>query len=139
MNNEQHKKILVVDDEPSLLDLMRNFLTIDQHLYELLTTNNAQEAIEILKREDIALVVSDINMPGISGLDLLAIIRTRYPHIKIILITGYNTPKIQEEVDKSGSLYFLEKPFKFSHLRELIYQEITEKREGFGGTSERPD
>ncbi len=128
------KKILLVDDEPAILDLFKNYLNMDRRLYTVMTAGNVQEAVGILAHEKISLVVSDIKMPGISGLDLLAIIRSRYPGIKVILITGYGSPEIREEVKQCGC-HFFEKPVELRKLRELINREISKKEEdGFGGT-----
>ncbi|OQX26303.1 MAG: hypothetical protein BWK80_11120 [Desulfobacteraceae bacterium IS3] len=130
----REKKILLVDDEPAILDLFKNYLNMDRQLYGVMTAGNVQEAVEILTHEKISLVVSDIRMPGISGLDLLAIIRSRYPGTKVILVTGYGSPEIREEVKQSGC-HFLEKPIELRKLRELINREISKKEEdGFGGT-----
>ncbi len=108
MENSE-KKILLVDDEPAILDLFKNYLNIDRQLYGVMTAGNVQDAVGILAREKISLVVSDIKMPGISGLDLLAIIRSRYPGTKVILITGriaaHTGKRGENHYSKTGYLY----------------------------------
>jgi|GEM_PF-152927 len=131
-NSDQ--KILVVDDEPSMLSLFKNYMDISKQSYEVFLAGNVQEAVEILAREDISFVISDISMPVFSGFDLLAIIRSRYPHIKVMLMTGYNSPEIREEIKQSGC-HFFEKPVRLKEVSRLIADELSLKnRRGFGGT-----
>ncbi len=130
------KKVLVVDDDLSILRLLEDYLATNQHLCEVLTADSAEHAIDILSRKNISMVVSDISMPGISGLDLLTTIRDRYPNVKVILITAYGSPTIREEGQRRGCLHFLEKPVRLEKLRQLIVQELREE-EGFGGTLKR--
>ena len=129
------KKVLVVDDDPQICRLLSQFLETEHALYEVIVAGNTHEALEVLSEENFSLVVADIHMPGISGIDLLSIIRGRYPQIKVILMTGYCTPEVREEVQKSGCLYFIEKPIQLRELRQLISSELAKEDEGgFGGT-----
>ncbi|OQY57830.1 MAG: hypothetical protein B6245_14995 [Desulfobacteraceae bacterium 4572_88] len=130
------KKVLVVDDDLSILRLLEDLLATDQHLCEVLTADSAEHAIDILSQKNVSVVVSDISMPGISGPDLLTTIRDRYPNVKVILITAYGSPTIREEGQRRGCLHFLEKPVRLEKLRQLIVQELREE-EGFGGTLKR--
>lgn len=130
----QVKKVLLVDDDPGLLFPLSKDLSADQSAYRLVVAGNGKEALEILAREDIALVVSDVNMPGITGFDLLATVRERYPQIGVILMTAYGTEKMRQIVRESGCLYFLEKPFRFDMLRGLIEEQLAKKPVGFNGT-----
>jgi len=130
------KQVLLVDDEPELLAALSEFLGLDSDLYSVQTANSAQEALDIINAEDIYLVVSDIQMPNITGLHLLTEIRALHPHIRVILMTGYGTDAIQQEAEQKGCLHFLNKPFQVEHLRDLIRDEIHRKSEGFKGTLE---
>jgi two-component system chemotaxis response regulator CheB len=130
----EKKQILLVDDEPFILDMMVWYLAADADLYGIFRAGSAEEAMEIIDRERIFLVVADVNMPGMSGLDLLSAIRSRYPHIKVILMTGDKGAEVREGVRKSGCLHFLEKPLEMKELRRTITEEIRKKDEGFHGT-----
>ena len=131
-NSDQ--KILVVDDEPSTLTLFKNYMDISKQSYEVFLAGNVQEAVEILARENISFVISDISMPVFSGFDLLAILRARYPHIKVMLMTGYNSPEIRDEIKQSGC-HFFEKPVRLDEVSRLIADELSLKnRGGFKGT-----
>lgn len=128
------KKILLVDVDLDLLESLAEYLAVDQDHYRTFTTADGREALEVLAREDICLVVSDINMLEISGLDLLTNIRATYPEIDVIIMTEYGTEDIRDELKMDGCLYFLEKPFKAEHLRQLIYDRVINKDDGFAGT-----
>jgi len=130
------KQVLLVDDEPELLAALSEFLSLDSDLYNVLTAGGGQEALDIINSEDIEIVVSDIQMPRITGLHLLTEIRALHPHIRVILMTGYGTDAIQQEAEQKGCLHFLNKPFQVEHLRNLIRDEINRKSEGFMGTLE---
>jgi len=132
----EKKQVLLVDDEPELLAALSDFLGLDSDLYAVHTAKGGQEALEIINRENINLVVSDIQMPEITGLHLLTEIRALHPHIRVILMTGYGTDTIQQEAEQKGCLHFLNKPFQVEHLRNLIREEIDRKSEGFMGTLE---
>ena len=132
----EKKQVLLVDDEPELLAALSEFLDLDNDLYDVQTAKSGQEALEIINVENISLVVSDIQMPKITGLHLLTEIRALHPHIRVILMTGYGTEAIQQEAEQKGCLHFLNKPFQVEHLRNLIRDEIGRTSEGFMGTLE---
>jgi two-component system chemotaxis response regulator CheB len=98
------------------------------------TDRSGSEALEILANESMAIVVSDIMMQGISGLEVLADIRLRHPQTDVILMTAHASPKLHEEVKKSGCLHLVEKPFDPEKLRHLIRRELTKRENGFIGT-----
>ncbi len=134
MGNPDHR-VLVVDDDPTMLELLSHGLSRDKNLYEVICTSSAKEAIDIIERIHISLVVSDVRMPVMSGLDLMAKIRKRWPHIKVILITGHSSQKLRKDIKKSGCLNFFEKPIKTKQLREFIKRELSGGNdEGFAGT-----
>lgn len=128
------QKVLIVDDDPAILRLLSDAMADDHEHYGLLTASNGREALEILSREDVLLVVSDIKMPGISGLHLLAEIRAHHPGVKVILMTGHGTEDIRRKVQKSNCLGYLEKPFKTAHLLQMVREQITARDDGFAGT-----
>jgi len=131
---EQLKKVLLVDDDPGLLFPLSKDLSMNQDMYRLVLAENGHEALEILAKESISLVVSDVNMPGINGFDLLSAVRDEYPQIGFILMTAYGTDKMRQLVKDCGCLHFLEKPFRFDMLKELIQNQIAKKEVGFNGT-----
>ena len=126
------KKVLIVDDEETLTWSMAKSLSRDRDKYEVEIANNGKEALEVLGKMPIDLVISDIRMPDINGLDLLVRIKRDYPHTKVIIMTAYGSSDVQKEASKRGSLYYIEKPFEINEIRKLILDLVKEKR-GFEG------
>jgi DNA-binding response OmpR family regulator len=126
------KKVLIVDDEETLTWSMAKSLSRDRDKYEVEIANNGKEALEVLGKMPIDLVISDIRMPDINGLDLLVRVKREYPHTKVIIMTAYGSSDVQKEASKRGSLYYIEKPFEINEIRKLILDLVKEKR-GFEG------
>ena len=94
--------------------------------------NSAVDALALLKKINIELVISDIRMPEISGLDLLLKVRELHPSTKVIIMTAYGSSEIQEEANRRGCFKYIEKPFEISKLRQMILDTVMEKK-GFEG------
>jgi len=126
------KKVLIVDDEETLTWSMARSLSKDKDNYEVLIANNGSEALNFLEKHKIDLVISDIRMPDINGLDLLVKIKKEYPQTKVIIMTAYGSADVQKEANQRGSLYYVEKPFEISDLRKIII-DLIGKKKGFRG------
>ncbi|MFC2088701.1 response regulator, partial [Calditrichota bacterium] len=126
------KRVLVVDDEEDLTWSIAKHLSKDEEKYELICVNSGRKALEVLSQLPVDLVISDIRMPEISGLDLLVKIKNSYPNTKVIIMTAYGSSEIQEEANQYGCLKYIEKPFEINELRQLIINAIHEKK-GFEG------
>ena len=120
------KKVLIVDDEETLTWSMAKSLSRDRDKYEIEIANNGKEALDVLGKMPIDLVLSDIRMPDINGLDLLVQIKRDYPETKVIIMTAYGSSDVQREASKRGSLYYIEKPFEINEIRKLILDLIKE-------------
>ncbi|NTV15590.1 MAG: response regulator [Desulfobulbaceae bacterium] len=117
-NRTTGKKILVVDDEKDILWPLQAFL-LDEELRTLvLTAASGEEALVILGREPIDLVITDIKMPGISGLDLLVEIKNRYPYTAVMVMTAFPSMEFKREALLKGGVDFVEKPFDIKAVRE---------------------
>ncbi|NUM79915.1 response regulator [bacterium] len=126
------KKVLVVDDEEDLTWSISKNLAKDKDIYEIVCVNNGQEALNVLSQVPVDLVVSDIKMPGITGLDLLMKIKETYASTKVIIMTAFGSADVQKEATARGSLYYIEKPFEIEDLRTLINKALADKK-GFDG------
>jgi len=126
------KKILIVDDEETLTWSMAKSLSKDKDKYEVMIANNGREALNILRNNDIELVILDIRLPDINGLDLLVRIKKDQPKTKVIIMTAYGSSDVQREANRRGSLFYIEKPFEISDIRKIIIDLISKKR-GFRG------
>lgn len=118
-------KILIVDDE----DIIRGMLEAElEESYSVTTAKNAAEALELCKNNTFDLVISDINMPGMKGYDLLAEIKKLYPATKVSLITAYNIDDYVRLAKEHGISNIIPKttPFNFDELNILVKGLITE-------------
>ena len=111
-------KILIVDDEKSILDLLS--MVFKKEGYVIYTALSSQKALEILDEHDIDLVITDIRMPGMSGLDLLFHIKENYPDIPIIMITAYGSTREAVRALKAGALDYITKPFDIDELKIVV-------------------
>ncbi len=109
------ERILVVDDELDMLTLLRMMIE-DSTNYEVETTNNASEAVKILSEKDIDLVISDLKMPGMDGMELFDEIKDIKPDIPVIIITAYGSLEIADEAMKKGVADFITKPFRKDNI-----------------------
>lgn len=123
-------KVLIVDDDLALLRLMQVELENYSDAFSVLTANDANEALEILKKEHVAFVVSDLRMPGMDGYDLLSQILKTYPDIPVYIITAFDKPKTRDVVVKSGAAGYLRKPFSAEELVETITHSLRKRSEG---------
>lgn len=105
------ERILVVDDEPNMLRLLKTIL-MDKTGYEVATTNNPLEVSKMLQGDRYHVVISDLKMPLVDGMDLIEIIRKIDQTLPIIIITAYGTIETAEEAVQKGAYDFITKPFR---------------------------
>lgn len=115
-------KILVVDDFEPHLDLVVEALR--EAGYEPDSTSDSVAAVAAIRKAEYDLVVSDIMMPNLSGLDLLAVVKTASPRTQVILITGLPTRERAMEAVRKGAFAFLEKPYRVDDLLQRIKQAL---------------
>ncbi len=111
-------KILAVEDELYMFKLYQE--TLGKGRFEVIVRDNWAEADEILKKEDISLVLLDIGLPGMDGIQILKKIRSEKPELPIIMVTAYGTKDRILEATKHNISDFIVKPFKIPVLREKI-------------------
>ena len=117
------KLILIVDDDQLILDLLNDILS---DKYKLLFSDNAINAIKKSKNQKIDLLITDIQMPAMSGRELVEKIRKFRPEIKILFISGHITDKIIDQSDVDVNVDYIEKPFDKKSLLEKIENLINE-------------
>lgn len=118
----KHLRVLVVDDDPTVVDLLSVFL--ESKGYTVHTSSNGQEALEVIELEEFDLIISDIEMAGVNGFELLRQTRENYPRIGIILMTGYDETHPLSAALRAGADGYISKPFslrKFSLIFEQAY------------------
>ena len=109
--------ILVVDDESGPRESLRMIL---KPLYEVHTASNGREALELMRSKDIHVVTLDLNMPGLSGIDVLKEIRKLKPNTEVIVITGYGTLNNAQEAIRFGAGDFISKPFNVADIISIV-------------------
>jgi len=120
------EKILLVDDEPnSLKGLGRYLSSLD---YDVLEASTAKTALEILANETPDLVISDIRMPEMTGLDLLDRLNADWPRVKVILMTAYGSVEDAVKAMKRGAFYYLTKPVNLDELELLVKKAFSSRQ-----------
>ena len=120
-------RILVVDDEPNMLRLLKTIL-MDKTGYEVTTTNNPLEVSKLLQEGHYDLVVTDLKMPLVDGIDLIGIVKNIDATMPIIVITAYGTIETAEEAIQKGAYDFITKPFRKETILITIKRGLEWKR-----------
>jgi len=118
------EQILVVDDEKTILELARRFLTGEGYSVEM--ASNGMDALRVLEQKPITVLLTDVRMPGMSGLELMKLARASYPDLVIMVITGHGTVTTAIEALKLGAMGFTLKPFTHQELISMV-QHATQK------------
>lgn len=116
MNNKV--TVLILDDEPIVgerlkASLERAGFSVDAH-------SSSKSALDALRRKEFDILVTDLKMGGVGGMEVLKIAQQIRPAIKSVVITGYATKATAEEAMQSGAVEFIAKPFRIKHLKELL-------------------
>jgi two-component system, response regulator, stage 0 sporulation protein F len=117
--------ILVVDDEADVADLFRQRFRreVRQGLYVLHFAHSGEAALKMLSegiRPELIVILSDINMPGMDGLTLLAEIKRRWPELPVIMVTAYGDEERRRTAGERGAADFLAKPVDFDFLKQQL-------------------
>jgi len=125
-NGIDRAKVLVVEDDPDIRKILELFLT--EKAFRVKSAESAPQALEMLAEEPIDLILSDVRMPGMSGLDLLRHLKERDPEIQLVLMSAYSSVKDAVEAIRLGAADYVEKPIDFRRL-ERVLQTVLEKRQ----------
>jgi putative two-component system response regulator len=116
--NDSPVTLLVVDDDESLRGSLRKFL---EHLgYEVLTAGTGEEALTVLQRQKVTCMLLDVNLPGISGIDLVPRILELEPNLALLMLTAVNDATTAALCMQRGAFDYLLKPFDLAHLQRAI-------------------
>ncbi|MCQ4306569.1 sigma-54 dependent transcriptional regulator [Pseudomonas stutzeri] len=111
-------KILLVEDDRALREALGDTLELGGYAYR--AVESAEAALQVLEQESFGLVVSDVNMPGMDGHALQALIRQRYPQVPVLLMTAYGAVERAVEAMRQGAVDYLVKPFEPKMLLGLV-------------------
>ena len=113
----QHS-ILVIDDEEQMLDSLR--LNLQQAGYSVSTARSGEEALALFDGGNFDLVLCDLQLPEMHGMDVLKNLKEKAASTEVIIISAYGSIENAVEATKSGAFHFVEKPFEFDELQLLI-------------------
>lgn len=116
MMNEP-KRILVVDDDPKILFILSAALAGLGTNFEVTTAGNGRNALAKIAADHFDLIITDIQMPDINGIELTKKVRAMQPNIPMVWITGYGSPHTHAESDRLGVYKCLDKPVKIGEIR----------------------
>lgn len=119
-------KILIVDDNPEIIEILADFLTLNNcDIHKALT---GREALVVLDKTDIEVVILDVKLPDINGISLLDMIKENKPAIAVIMATGYYDPNFVIDAMKKGASDFLLKPFELDKLMLIMMRVLRERK-----------
>jgi len=124
------KKILFVDDDRILLRLAQEKFKPYAKQFTIITAGDGLQAIEKLKQENISLVITDLQMPGMDGFGLLASLSENFPDIPVIILTAYGSQTSKKAALEGGANGFMEKPFVVEKLAQKIIEALKKESEG---------
>ncbi|MCD4721994.1 MAG: response regulator [Desulfobacula sp.] len=111
-------KVLIVDDEKDFVEMFS--LRLNEQGEKVSTAHSGKDALKVLKKVAIDVVILDIRMPGMDGIDTLKQIKTLYPIVEVILLTGHGSTETAVEGMKLGAFDYLMKPADFKDIKIKI-------------------
>ena len=111
-------KILIVDDNPNMSNLLSEMLEVFD--YESKTASDGVQALEELEADKYAMIITDMRMPKMSGLELLQIVKENYPKIKVVLISGYSSGEIESQAQDLKADGFIGKPLMMADIEKVL-------------------
>ncbi len=112
------KPILIVDDNPNMSSLLSDMLDVFD--YKSVRAADGQQALEALEKQPFSLVITDLRMPNMTGLELIEKIKEKHPKIPVVLISGYSVNEIENGNGTAKPDGFLAKPFMMSDIEKLL-------------------
>jgi DNA-binding NtrC family response regulator len=119
-------KLLIVDDEIVVQRSCVDVFTEKSDRYDILTVSSGEQALKVMQSDHFDIILTDLKMPGLSGLDLISSIKKLSPNTIVIVITGYSTVKTAVEAMKLGADDFLPKPFTADEVFSAV-EKIADK------------
>jgi DNA-binding NtrC family response regulator len=120
-------KALVIDDDLATLELMQ--FQLKSEGFEVATAENAQKGLTLINENEFDIILTDLNLPDISGIEMVKRAKEIRPDTEIIMVTGFGSTEKAIEATKAGAFYYVEKPIEFDELLVLIEKAIERKRQ----------
>lgn len=116
------KKLLVVDDEKEICDFLKCFF--EDRNFEVQTANTGLDALKVMEKFIPHVVLLDLQMPGMDGIDTLAVIKREYPKIKVIMVTAIETQDKIEKAMRLGADNYITKPLNLDYLEKDVQEKL---------------
>ena len=133
------KRVLIVDDEETILRLLKGSLISLGVSYEVVTENNGESALERVRTEPFDLVVTDYMMGNMDGMQLLEAIKGLHPETRVVMITAYGSPELEQQAHDLKVYRYLTKPLEIAVFRQVVKEALESSATGPGGGSIFPD
>jgi response regulator RpfG family c-di-GMP phosphodiesterase len=117
MSGDVRSRILIVDDEAEITSILSDLF---EGKYDCTTAGSAEQALELLAGQDYQLVVSDITMPGMSGLDMIPYVRSNWPNSVVVMISGIQTMESAIDALRLGAFDYVMKPFDLRQVEAVV-------------------
>src|SRR5687768_2929056 len=114
----KQKTVLIVDDDQGMRDTLAAILRKD---YRVLTSASGETGLGVLRREDVDLTLLDVRLPGISGFEVLRIVKENYSLVEVIMISAINEIETAVQAMKHGAYHYITKDFDYDQLRSLVH------------------
>ncbi len=124
------KKVLIVDDDSVTRGLLSRVLKPHSKDFQVLTAVNGKDAIDIIRKQKINLVITDLQMPEMDGFDLMVFINKNYPEIPVFVMTAFGNSEIKAKIDMIGPIKYFEKPLNIDTITECIFDELNSGAKG---------
>jgi two-component system, response regulator FlrC len=111
-------RVLVVDDDAEMRTLLRRTLEFEGH--HVTERDRGTHVLAALREVPFDLIILDKEMPGMTGFDLLPLLRREFPGVPVLLVTAFGGHRIESSAIRLGAASYLEKPFRLSQLREVV-------------------
>lgn len=118
------RTVVLVDDDVSFLENIKDGLKYAIKDLKLITHTNAEDACESFEKNDVSLLVTDQQLPGMSGIELINFVDKEYPTVPVILMTAYGSPKLKNNATDTGAIRFFDKPVDLKEMIKEIEQAL---------------
>ncbi len=123
---DKKRNVLIVEDESVILQLLSTVLEMK---YDCSTAENAMQALSLIKNNKFDLILADVGLPGLSGLELCHIAQRTSPQTLVVLMSGMNDEDSAKDATKAGAFDFLKKPFNLSEAMECVERALNSQNE----------
>ena len=121
----QTNQILIVDDNPHMSSLLSDIL--DFFDYKTVGAQDGEDALTILSDDSFDMVITDLKMPRMGGMDLLRTLKENFPRLPVVVITGFGTDSSKSDAFAAQADGFLTKPFKVEEIKELLKKHLGDR------------